>query len=138
MPTRGGFSLDSSTPAPRAGNLRRILAETEKRIIVEALRSAGGNKSKAAKDWASTEHSLYEKMRTHGLDPDAEHRFHPLKGKDVFSCLKKILFDNLPGTIFKHQMIVWKCLHVLMVLHGQKDMQFRCIALQFCNVEQIM
>lgn len=69
---KGGLSPSSSMPALRAGNLRRILAETEKQVIVEALRSAGGNKSKAAKILGIHRTSLYEKMRTHGLDPDAK------------------------------------------------------------------
>ncbi|MGE5799146.1 MAG: helix-turn-helix domain-containing protein [Syntrophaceae bacterium] len=49
-----------------------MLAETERRTILETLRSAGGNKSKAAKILGIHRTSLYEKMRTHGLDPDAE------------------------------------------------------------------
>ena len=68
----GELSLVSSPSAARAGNLRRILAETERRIILETLRSAGGNKSKAAKILGIHRTSLYEKMRTHGLDPDAD------------------------------------------------------------------
>ena len=68
----GEPSLASSIPAPHAGNLRRILAETERRTILEALRSAGGNKSKAAKILGIHRTSLYEKMRAHGLDPDAK------------------------------------------------------------------
>ena len=68
----GGLSLASSKFAPRAGNLRRILAETERQVIVEALRSAGGNKAKAARILGIHRTSLYEKMKTHGLDPDAE------------------------------------------------------------------
>jgi transcriptional regulator with PAS, ATPase and Fis domain len=65
-------SLVSSELAPRAGNLRRILAETERQVILEVLRSAGGNKSKAAKILGIHRTSLYEKMRAHGLDPDAK------------------------------------------------------------------
>ena len=71
----GGLSLASSKFAPRAGNLRRILAETERQVIVEALRSAGGNKAKAARILGIHRTSLYEKMKTHGLDPDAENDF---------------------------------------------------------------
>jgi DNA-binding NtrC family response regulator len=68
----GGLSPAPSTPAPRSGNLRSILAETERQVIVEALRNAGGNKSKAAKILGIHRTSLYEKMRTHGLDPEVE------------------------------------------------------------------
>jgi transcriptional regulator with PAS, ATPase and Fis domain len=71
-PGAGELSPASSIPAPHAGNLRRILAETERRTILETLRSAGGNKSKAAKILGIHRTSLYEKMKTHGLDPDAE------------------------------------------------------------------
>jgi transcriptional regulator with PAS, ATPase and Fis domain len=68
----GRLSPASSMPAPRAGNLRSILAETERQVIVEALRNAGGNKTKAAKILGIHRTSLYEKMRTHGLDPEVE------------------------------------------------------------------
>jgi len=68
----GGPSLTSPMPALRAGNLRRILAETERQVIVEALRSAGGNKAKAARIMGIHRTSLYEKMKTHDLDRDAE------------------------------------------------------------------
>ncbi|MGE5844160.1 MAG: sigma-54 interaction domain-containing protein, partial [Syntrophaceae bacterium] len=57
----GEPSLASSIAAPHAGNLRRILAETERRTILETLRSAGGNKSKAAKILGIHRTSLYEK-----------------------------------------------------------------------------
>jgi len=68
----GELSLSSTTAAPHAGNLRLALAETERQVIVEALRSAGGNKAKAARTLGIHRTSLYEKMKTHGLDPDAE------------------------------------------------------------------
>jgi len=68
----GELSLTSTTAAPRAGNLRLALAETERQVIVEALRSAGGNKAKAARTLGIHRTSLYEKMKTHGLDPDAK------------------------------------------------------------------
>jgi DNA-binding NtrC family response regulator len=56
--------------APRAGNLRRILAETERQVLQEALRAADGNKVKAARILGIHRTSLYEKMKTHGLAPD--------------------------------------------------------------------
>jgi transcriptional regulator with PAS, ATPase and Fis domain len=68
----GELSLTSKTAAPRAGNLRRALAEMERQVIVEALRSAEGNKAKAARILGIHRTSLYEKMKTHGLDTDAE------------------------------------------------------------------
>jgi len=69
-PGRG--ALSSPVSAPSTGNLRRILAEKERQVIQETLRRAGGNKTKAAKMLGIHRTSLYEKMRTHGMDPDAE------------------------------------------------------------------
>src|SRR5512137_113780 len=68
----GELALTSATAALRTGNLRLALAETERQLIVEALRSAGGNKAKAARTLGIHRTSLYEKMKTHGLDPDAK------------------------------------------------------------------
>jgi DNA-binding NtrC family response regulator len=62
-------ALSALQAVPRAGNLRRILAETEKQVLLEALRAAGGNKAKAAKILGIHRTSLYEKIKTHGLDP---------------------------------------------------------------------
>jgi len=73
---RGGAGAVSIPPAasrsPRAGNLRLILAETERQVILETLRNAGGNKAKAAKMLGIHRTSLYQKMRMHGMDPDGE------------------------------------------------------------------
>ena len=68
----GEPSSTSATAGTRPGNLRLALAETERQVIAEALRSAGGNKAKAARTLGIHRTSLYEKMKTHGLDPDAE------------------------------------------------------------------
>jgi transcriptional regulator with PAS, ATPase and Fis domain len=65
-------SASSAGAAPRTGNLRRILAETERQVLQETLRRAAGNKTKAAKILGIHRTSLYEKMKTHGMDPDAE------------------------------------------------------------------
>lgn len=69
---RSSGSPLSERPAPRAGNLRRILADTERQVIQEALRSAGGNKAKAARILGIHRTSLYEKMRAHGMEPEEE------------------------------------------------------------------
>jgi len=73
---RGGAG---AVPAPtdhggsaRTGNLRLILAETERQVILETLRKTGGNKVKAAKMLGIHRTSLYQKMRAHGMNPDAE------------------------------------------------------------------
>ncbi len=65
-------TLSARVSAVRTGNLRSILAETERQVILEALKSAGGNKTKAAKMLGIHRTSLYEKMRMHGMDPDGE------------------------------------------------------------------
>ena len=65
-------ALSSSVSVPRTGSLRSILAETERQVILETLHRAGGNKTKAAKMLGIHRTSLYEKMRQHGMDPDAE------------------------------------------------------------------
>jgi len=73
---RGGAGAALTPPdhrgTPRAGNLRLILAETERQVILETLRNAGGNKTKAAKMLGIHRTSLYQKMRMHGMDPDGE------------------------------------------------------------------
>ena len=73
---RGGAGAVAIPPvasrSPRAGNLRLILAETERQVILETLRNAGGNKAKAAKMLGIHRTSLYQKMRMHGMDPDGE------------------------------------------------------------------
>jgi DNA-binding NtrC family response regulator len=62
----------AAVTVPRTGNLRRILSETERQVIQDALHRAGGNKTKAAKMLGIHRTSLYEKMRQHGMEPDAE------------------------------------------------------------------
>ncbi len=73
---RGGAGAVAIPPeasrSPRAGNLRLILAETERQVILETLRKTGGNKTKAAKMLGIHRTSLYQKMRAHGMDPDEE------------------------------------------------------------------
>ena len=65
-------ALSSTVSVPSTGSLRSILAETERQVILETLHRAGGNKTKAAKMLGIHRTSLYEKMRQHGMDPDAE------------------------------------------------------------------
>jgi DNA-binding NtrC family response regulator len=68
----GCGALSARVSAVRTGSLRSILAETERQVILEALKSAGGNKTKAARMLGIHRTSLYEKMRMHGLDPEGE------------------------------------------------------------------
>ncbi len=68
----GQGALSSAISASRTGNLRCILAETERQVILETLHRAGGNKTKAAKMLGIHRTSLYEKVRQHGMDPDGE------------------------------------------------------------------
>jgi transcriptional regulator with PAS, ATPase and Fis domain len=68
----GALSPSGSPPVSRSGNLRIILAETERQVIQETLKSAGGNKAKAARLLGIHRTSLYEKMKAHGLDSDDE------------------------------------------------------------------
>ncbi len=65
-------ALSSTVSVPRTGSLRSILAETERQVILDTLHRAGGNKTKAAKMLGIHRTSLYEKMRQHGMDPDAK------------------------------------------------------------------
>jgi len=73
---RGGAGAVPAPPdhggSARTGNLRLILAETERQVILETLRKTGGNKVKAAKMLGIHRTSLYQKMRAHGMNPDAE------------------------------------------------------------------
>jgi transcriptional regulator with PAS, ATPase and Fis domain len=68
----GVLTPSGSSLVPRSGNLRSILAETERQVIQETLKSAGGNKAKAARLLGIHRTSLYEKMKAHGLEPDDE------------------------------------------------------------------
>jgi len=68
----GAGSPSSAGCAQRTGNLRRILAETERQVLQDTLRQVGGNKTKAAKILGVHRTSLYEKLRAHGIGPDAE------------------------------------------------------------------
>ena len=49
------------------GSLRDTLADVERQIIVDTLRSAGGNRIKAAKILGIHRSSLYEKMKQHNV-----------------------------------------------------------------------
>jgi DNA-binding NtrC family response regulator len=49
------------------GSLRMTMAEVEKKIIVDTLRSVNGNRLKAAKILGLHRSSLYEKIKQHGM-----------------------------------------------------------------------
>ncbi len=68
----GVLSPSESSHVPRSGNLRSILAETERQVIQETLKSASGNKAKAARILGIHRTSLYEKMKAYGLEPEDE------------------------------------------------------------------
>jgi transcriptional regulator with PAS, ATPase and Fis domain len=66
LPERVRLSHYEKYIPSKVGNLRHILVETEKQVISEALRMAGGNKAKAAKILGIHRTSLYEKMQHFG------------------------------------------------------------------------
>jgi DNA-binding NtrC family response regulator len=49
------------------GSLRDTLADVERQILVDTLRSVGGNRMKAAKVLGIHRSSLYEKMKQHSV-----------------------------------------------------------------------
>jgi DNA-binding NtrC family response regulator len=62
-----GLETTSESFIRRDGSLRDTLANAEKQIIVDTLRSVGGNKIKAAKVLGIHRSSLYEKMKQHNV-----------------------------------------------------------------------
>jgi transcriptional regulator with PAS, ATPase and Fis domain len=54
--------------ADRVGLLRNILADAEKRAIVEALRFTGGNKARAARILGMHRTGLYQKLKRYDVD----------------------------------------------------------------------
>ena len=61
------FYGESDGNADSVGLLRNILADAEKRAIVEALRYTGGNKVKASRILGMHRTGLYQKMKRHGM-----------------------------------------------------------------------
>ena len=55
------------SPIQNMGSLRTTMAEVEKKIIVDTLRSANGNRIKAAMILGLHRSSLYEKMKHYGV-----------------------------------------------------------------------
>ena len=62
------FYVEADADAGNVGLLRNILADAEKRAIVEALRFTGGNKAKASKILGMHRTGLYQKMKRHEID----------------------------------------------------------------------
>ncbi|MFM1920986.1 MAG: hypothetical protein RLZZ303_2620 [Candidatus Hydrogenedentota bacterium] len=57
----------SNTPMP--GTLEETLIRVEKEMIIEALKSARGNKAKAARELGITERLMGLRVRRHGIEP---------------------------------------------------------------------
>lgn len=62
-----GYWSKNDIPFRNMGSLRSTLAEVEKKIIVDTLRSTNGNRMKAAKALGLHRSSLYEKMNHYGV-----------------------------------------------------------------------
>ena len=62
------FYGEAGGEADRLGLLRNILADAEKRAIVEALRYTGGNKVKASRILGMHRTGLYQKIKRHEID----------------------------------------------------------------------
>ncbi|MFO7956952.1 MAG: sigma 54-interacting transcriptional regulator [Candidatus Brocadiia bacterium] len=60
--------------APEPGPLREALRGPERRYILRALQSAGGNKRDAARRLQISRSTLYKKLREHGLDDEVIRR----------------------------------------------------------------
>jgi two-component system response regulator AtoC len=70
--TRAGDVVRTGDGA-RAGDatLRDVLAESEKRAVIEALRRARGVRKEAARILGIDQRNLAYYFRKHGIDPDA-------------------------------------------------------------------
>jgi two-component system response regulator AtoC len=62
-------TADESTPAPSSGSLRLrdILAETERRVISQALEHEGWNRTRAARLLGISRRQLFDKIQQYGL-----------------------------------------------------------------------
>ena len=58
-------------PDPQPVDLEAILSNIETRLIVQSLRSAGGNKAQAARLLGLTRPKLYRRLEQLGLDPES-------------------------------------------------------------------
>ena len=56
------------TPTGNPLDLRAAVAETERRVIRQALDQAGGNRTRAATLLGISRRQLFDKVRAHGLD----------------------------------------------------------------------
>jgi two-component system, NtrC family, response regulator AtoC len=63
------LAADESAPAPSAGSLRvrDILAETERRVISQALEHEGWNRTRAARVLGISRRQLFDKIQQYGL-----------------------------------------------------------------------
>ena len=64
-------TAEVSGTLPRASRWTRRSAAYEKDLIQDALKSARGNRAKAARLLDTTERIIGYKVRKHGIDPDA-------------------------------------------------------------------
>ena len=53
----------------RSGTLNQILNEVERKLVVDALREAGGVQARAAERLGITERSMWHRVKKHGLKP---------------------------------------------------------------------
>ncbi|MDQ6683248.1 MAG: hypothetical protein M3Y88_08260, partial [Chloroflexota bacterium] len=63
----GGGARSNGRLSGDGGSLKRAVADLEKRLILEALERAGGNRSKAAEELGIYRRLLYSKLREFGL-----------------------------------------------------------------------
>ena len=68
----GSLTSRPSTPPSSPLALKEILAETERRVIAEALAQTGWNRTKAAELMGVSRRQLFDKIQEYGLHaPDA-------------------------------------------------------------------
>jgi len=65
----GGFAEDESQAGACGGSLDRILTTIERREIVNALRQANGQRTRAARLLGISRSRLYRRMEALGVDP---------------------------------------------------------------------
>ncbi|HZN03378.1 MAG TPA: helix-turn-helix domain-containing protein, partial [Candidatus Polarisedimenticolia bacterium] len=71
-PSSSGAPTGSeTTPAAEAMALRTVIAESERRAVIEALRRARGVRKEAARLLGIDQRNLAYYFRKHGIDPDA-------------------------------------------------------------------
>ncbi|MBN2537449.1 sigma-54-dependent Fis family transcriptional regulator [candidate division WOR-3 bacterium] len=74
LPERAAGARDMTRVGPRNGIVSQAgsLADAERELVADALRRAGGNKSKAARSLGITRRVLYNKLHKLGMDGDED------------------------------------------------------------------